>query len=1127
MKQDGTPGADRERRLSEVLADWLEAAERGTPPSEADYLRRYPEFAGELAECFAAWRRFPRPGRPVPGGPSQQTWPNGPVPPTAFGPSSPACAGPFPAVRGHEVSGVLGIGGMGIVYKARQEQLNRLVALKMLTNGGATDPERLARFQTEAQAVARLHHANIVQIYEIGEHNGIPYISLELCEGGTLTAHLGGKPLPPREAAQLVETLARAMHAAHERGIIHRDLKPANVLFTATGRPKISDFGLAKMLDTPSGWTASGAILGTPSYMAPEQAAGQTTETGPAADIHALGAILYECLTGRPPFWAPTPLDTMMQVRSQEPLPPRLFQRKLPRDLEVICLKCLKKMPAKRYSTAAALADDLQRFLAGEPIQARPMTVLEELDLMFKDKYLVAGFDVLFACLVLCFLPVAPGLFGFGVTLTAFIRPGARNLAIASILVAGATLVSFMAGSSAMAIGAGIAVCLGTAGRVVCRYSGRTFLEILPGLVVGGLVGGLWLALSVDGVRHAWNDQLSDALLFLGGGFIGSILGGLALGGFHTWHDRRRLRQRESTRLTSKPLPLSVPPFLSTQEAETLSRPRTTDSCQPAETTEERSLLPLSLPMPSVTALPAEAPAVPGYELLGLLGEGGMGVVYQARHVELQRMVALKVIRAFDPSAPMARERFQIEARSAARLHHPNIVQIYEVGEFDGRPYAALEHVAGGSLACRLAGRPLAAPQAAELLETLACAVDVAHRNGIIHRDLKPANVLLTPEGQPKIADFGLAKLVDQQPGLTPTDAVLGTPSYMAPEQASGQVDLVGPAADIYALGATLYELLTGRPPFRAATPWQTLKQVCLMEPVPPRRFEPSVPRTLEAICLKCLAKEPRQRYASASELASDLRRFRLGQPTRAGTPVYWKRWLTLSWLKPFWEEALLVLLVALIAVLGKGKEAPGTVDIMLLLAFFAMLFAVIRKRFRGFREERLARAVSSHDDFPFVPITRSGDGSISVQLCRLRFPPICIDCGAATTNTLTRDFARVGKLAIPLCNDCQTRFRRRRRKGILIGVGIAEALALVFCLVFLLTTGDLSREQVLRFHFGLGIVFLLPCALMGYALAARRMPVTVTRYCPVDGTVEVRFSSAEYAVMFVASIRDWEKTIQ
>jgi serine/threonine protein kinase len=1026
------PQPERAELLRQLLLVELYYRERdGECPVPEEYCCRFPQQTDLIRKVFAEREPWGTPEipnssvarQPAPGVPSRQTSPNGPASAMALDPSEPASAGQFPAVPGHEVSGVLGIGGTGIVYKARQIKLNRLVALKMLTTGGGAEPERLARFRTEAQAVARLHHVNIVQIYEIGEHNGLPYISLEFCEGGTLASHLGGRPLPPREAAQLVETLARAMYSAHERGIIHRDLKPANVLFTAAGRPKISDFGLARILDTPSGWTASGAILGTPSYMAPEQAAGQTTEIGPAADIYALGAILCECLTGCPPFRAATPLDTMLQVRSQEPLPLGLFQRKLPRDLVVVCRKCLKKEPAKRYPSAAALADDLQRFRAGEPIRARP-TVVEALDLS------------------------------------------------------------------------------------ACRYSGRTFLEILPGLILGGVGGGLWLEIYVGG-----NDKLLDMLLFLCGGLIGSILGGLALGRFHTWRDRWRLRRREAASLMSKP------PCLPTREVGSFPRPLKAIPDQTTETIAERSLSPLTLAPRSGAALPDTAPTVPGYELLRLLGEGGMGVVYQARHVQLDRLVALKVIRAYDLSAQMANERFQIEARSAARLHHPNIVQVYEVGEFDGRPYAALEYVAGGTLAHQLASRSLPAQKAAELLETLARAVDVAHRNGILHRDLKPANVLLTPDGQPKIADFGLAKLVDEQAGLTLTDAVLGTPSYMAPEQASGQVHQVGPAADIYALGATLYELLTGRPPFRAATAWQTLKQVRFKEPVPPRRLEPSVPPILEAICLKCLAKEPRRRYASASELADDLRRFRQGQPTRARPPALWQRWLTFSWLRPFRAEALFGLLAVLFGILHQEDKAA--------LSFLALLLVLVWKSLRGFKERRLAASVASHDDFPFVPITRRSDGSISVQFSRLRFPPICSDCGAPTTNTLTWDFAYVAKLAIPLCNSCQTKFRQRRLIGILIGVGLVQIVALICCLVCGLATGHLPLELVLRFHFGLGILFLLPFVGLGYEFAARTMPVQVSRYSPVDGTIEVRFRSAEYAEKFVAGISAWEKKIQ
>lgn len=288
-------------------------------------------------------------------------------------PATAAHAAPsLPAAAGYEILCELGRGGMGVVYKARQAKLNRLVALKMILAGGHAGEADLARFRIEAEAVARLRHPNIVQIHEVGEHDGRPFFSLEFVEGGSLAGRLDDTPLPPRQAAELVETLGRAMQAAHEAGILHRDLKPANVLLTADGVPKVTDFGLAKKLEESAGPTASGAVMGTPSYMAPEQASGSSKGVGPAADVYALGAILYEMLTGRPPFKGATAMDTILQVVSNEPVAPRHLQPNVPRDLETICLKCLQKEPAKRYATAGKLADDLRRFQAGQPIQACP-----------------------------------------------------------------------------------------------------------------------------------------------------------------------------------------------------------------------------------------------------------------------------------------------------------------------------------------------------------------------------------------------------------------------------------------------------------------------------------------------------------------------------------------------------------------------------------------------------------------------------------------------------------------------------------------------------------------------------------------------------------------------------------
>jgi serine/threonine protein kinase/formylglycine-generating enzyme required for sulfatase activity len=318
-----------------------------------------------------------------------------PLPPTAPVPP------PLPmleAVRvpGYEILGVLGRGGMGVVYKARQVSLNRFVALKMVLAGGHAGPDELARFRAEAEAVACLQHPNIVQVYEVGEADGRPYFSLEYCAGGSLSDRLDGTPWPAERAAALIETLARAVDAAHQAGIVHRDLKPANILlvpprragatvemslaelsatrraFSDCGMPKITDFGVAKRLDGTDAKTVTGAVIGTPSYMAPEQTGGTGQAVGPATDTYSLGAILYEMLTGRPPFKGATPIDTVMQVVVEDPLPPRQLQSRVPRDLETICLKCLHKQPRKRYPSAEALADDLKRFLEGKPVLARP-----------------------------------------------------------------------------------------------------------------------------------------------------------------------------------------------------------------------------------------------------------------------------------------------------------------------------------------------------------------------------------------------------------------------------------------------------------------------------------------------------------------------------------------------------------------------------------------------------------------------------------------------------------------------------------------------------------------------------------------------------------------------------------
>ncbi len=293
-------------------------------------------------------------------------------------------------IAGYETLQVLGRGGMGVVYLAWQKGLARLVALKMVLAGARADPEQRERFRTEAEAAARLQHPNIIQIYEVGEADGQPYLAMEYVAGGSLAARLSGKPLPWPAAAALAATVAEAVHHAHQRGIVHRDLKPANILLQRPepgaaraevppefATPKVADFGVAKMSVGGVTQTPSEAILGTPGYMSPEQAAGASHPVGPAADVHALGAILYELVTGRPPFQAAGILETLEQVRTQEAVSPRRLVANVPRDLATVCLKCLEKEPARRYATALALAEDLRRCVAGEPVRARPISARE------------------------------------------------------------------------------------------------------------------------------------------------------------------------------------------------------------------------------------------------------------------------------------------------------------------------------------------------------------------------------------------------------------------------------------------------------------------------------------------------------------------------------------------------------------------------------------------------------------------------------------------------------------------------------------------------------------------------------------------------------------------------------
>lgn len=381
-----TTSVDRDERLARLLGELTEQCRQGREPDLDGVGRKHPDLADELRELWATVR-FAEAFAPPSGGGSRASSPK-----TA---ADHVATTPPPRTFGdYEMLDEIGRGGMGVVFRARQRSLDRIVALKMILRGSWASADDLTRFRREAEAAARLHHANIVGVYEVGECDGQPYFSMEFIEGQTLADRINDGPLPPRDAARYLLGICRAVQHAHENGLLHRDLKPSNVILDMEDQPHVTDFGLAKRVATAGedhsahgSLTRTGAIIGTPSYMAPEQAAGSRGQVSAASDIYSLGAILYEMLTGRPPFRAATPVDTLMQVLDQEPVAPRLFNPKVDRELELVSLKCLQKPADLRYATAAELANDLEAYLKGELASIWPGGIGSVLNRMFRETH--------------------------------------------------------------------------------------------------------------------------------------------------------------------------------------------------------------------------------------------------------------------------------------------------------------------------------------------------------------------------------------------------------------------------------------------------------------------------------------------------------------------------------------------------------------------------------------------------------------------------------------------------------------------------------------------------------------------------------------------------------------------
>ena len=416
MPNETNESSVREQRVNEAIAAYLEAVDAGEAPDPKGFIAAHSDIAGELESFFANRDEFERMAEPLQpaGNESPKPLPDDVTLPPASEPTEAPTLAPTEAagvaigtmVRyfgDYELLEEIARGGMGVVYKARQVSLNRIVALKMILAGQLASEDDVKRFHAEAEAAANLDHPGIVPIYEVGEHEGQHYFSMGFVEGSSLSAKVADGPLPPREAAEYTKKVAEAVAFAHEHGVIHRDLKPANVLLDGNDQPKVTDFGLAKKVEGDSGLTATGQILGTPGYMPPEQASGKIDEVTETADVYSLGAILYSLLTGRPPFQADNPLDTLMQVLEREPVSPRTLNPKIPQDLETICLKCLEKDRHRRYASAQELGEEFQRFLSGEPIHARPISTTARAWRWCKRKPAMASLWAAVALLLLTF----------------------------------------------------------------------------------------------------------------------------------------------------------------------------------------------------------------------------------------------------------------------------------------------------------------------------------------------------------------------------------------------------------------------------------------------------------------------------------------------------------------------------------------------------------------------------------------------------------------------------------------------------------------------------------------------------------------------------------------------------
>ena len=765
-----------------------------------------------------------------------------------------------------ELEEEIGRGGVGVVYRARQVSLDRLVAVKMLLSAELANRETVQRFRLEARAAAKLDHEGIVPIYETGEHEMQNYYVMKFVDGGRSILNL-----PKKEdslvVAKAVLRVAQAIEYAHSMGVLHRDLKPSNILLNDDDEPMLTDFGLAKLLENDAGLTRPSSMMGTPQYLSPEVAKEGFKSVTKKVDVYGIGVVLYELLTGRPPFSGGNPSEIVERVLSDEVI----FSTEQDEDLRLICLKCLAKNPEERYESAQAVAEELGRYINGEPLLIRPRGRLKTLQLWVRTH------PIKFALVLLSSLVLFLTTHGVDRYLDSLHR-WQDNLGV-SLDTDGNLLAIGDVNSPSSANHRGSVTVIDPESQdevKVCYPSGE---QRNPRFGEWMAIDGRWLVVGVPsdsrdlfgaGAVTVYDLEAEDGTVrklrspkpgwgYAFGAWVDIEGNVVAIHENQAGKDGEvYLFDIESGELLSRLVPDGVEDRVLGKgvklSGKNLVFP-TSSKSQPNESAK-------------ITVYDISNPKSPVEKYSVKMSDFGL-----TSKVAL-RLVAVKMLLSAELANRETVQRFRLEARAAAKLDHEGIVPIYETGEHEMQNYYVMKFVDGGRSILNLPKKEDSLVVAKAVLR-VAQAIEYAHSMGVLHRDLKPSNILLNDDDEPMLTDFGLAKLLENDAGLTRPSSMMGTPQYLSPEVAKEGFKSVTKKVDVYGIGVVLYELLTGRPPFSGGNPSEIVERVLSDEVI----FSTEQDEDLRLICLKCLAKNPEERYESAQAVAEELGRYINGEP--------------------------------------------------------------------------------------------------------------------------------------------------------------------------------------------------------------------------------------------------------